>query len=138
MNVYITKLNGMSYMSTEQYAQQMTADIAHSLGIREMGIYRYNADNESAENRARRLDGIIAGIGAGDLVICQFPTGNGLEFERALVRHIKVYHGRIVIFIHDPEAVMYENRRFLLSDTVGLYNEAEVLIVPSVAIIRRR
>ena len=136
MNVYMTKLNGMSYMSTEQYAQQMTADIAHSLGIREMGIYRYNTAGESAENRERRFDGIIAGISAGDIVICQFPTGNGLEFDRALVRHIKVYHGRIVIFIHDLEAVMYENRRFLLSDTVGLYNEAEVLIVPSAAMRR--
>ena len=136
MNVYITKINGMSYRSSEQYAQQMTADIAHSLGIREMGIYRYNADGESAQNRARRLDGIIAGIGAGDFVICQFPTGNGLEFERALVRHIKTYHGRIVIFVHELEAVMDENRRSLLSDAVGLYNEAEVLIVPSAAMKR--
>ena len=136
MNVYITKINGMSDRSTEQYAQQMTMDIAHSLGIREMGIYRYYADGESAENRARRLDGIIAGIGAGDIVICQFPTGNGLEFERALVRHIKAYHGRIVIFIHDLEVVMYEDRRSMLGDTVRLYNEAEVLIVPSTAMKR--
>ncbi len=136
MNVYITKLNGMSYMSTEQYTQQMTADIAHSLGIREMGIYRYQADGESAENRARRYDGIIAGIGQGDLVICQFPTGNGVEFERGLVRHIKAYHGRIVIFVHDMEAVMYEDRPSLLGDIVDLYNEAEVLIVPSAAMKR--
>ena len=136
MNVYITKVNGMFYRSTEQYAQQMTADIAHSLGIREMGIYRYNADGESAQNRASRLDGIIAGIGAGDLVICQFPTGNGLEFERALVRHIKTYHGRIVIFIHDLATGMYEDSRSMSGDTVGLYNEAEVLIVPSAAMKR--
>ena len=131
MNVYITKLNGMSYMSTEQYAQQMTANIAHTLGIREMGIYRYNADAESTENRQRRFDGMIAGISGGDIVICQFPTWNGLAFERALVRHIKAYHGRIVIFIHDIEALMYENRRSMLNETVGLYNEAEALIVPS-------
>ncbi len=131
MNVYITKLNGMSFTSTEQYAQHMTAAIAHSLGIREMGIYRYNADSESAENRGRRFDGIIAGIGAGDIVICQFPTWNGLAFEKALVRHIKAYHGRIVIFIHDMEAMMSENRRSMLQDTVKLYNEAEALIVPS-------
>lgn len=131
MNVYITKLNGMSFMSTEQYAQHMTAAIAHTLGIKEMGIYRYHADGESAENRARRLDGIIAGICPGDMVICQFPTWNGLEFERDLVRHIKAYHGRVVIFIHDLEAMMYENRRSVLPDTIKLYNEAEVLIVPS-------
>ena len=131
MNVYITKLNGMPVTSTEQYAQQMTADIAHSLGVREMGIYRYNADNESAGSRGRRFDGMIAGISAGDIVICQFPTWNGLGLERALVRHIKAYHGRIVIFIHNLEAMMFENRRSMLRDTVGLYNEAELLIVPS-------
>lgn len=131
MNVYITKLNGMHFTSTEQYAQQMTVNIAHTLGIREMGIYRYNAEGESAESRGRRFDGMIAGISAGDIVICQFPTWNGLGFERALVRHIKAYHGRIVIFIHDLEAMMFENRRSMLTDTVGLYNEAELLIVPS-------
>ena len=56
MNVYITKLNGMFFQSTEQYAQHMTANIAHSIGIREMGIYRYHAAKESEEDRGRRLD----------------------------------------------------------------------------------
>lgn len=129
--IYITKLNGMSYTSIEQYVQQITADIAHFLGIREMGIYRYNGDGESAESRGRRFDGIIAGIGVGDIVICQFPTWNGLSFERALVRHIKAYHGRIVMLIHDMEAMMSESHCAMLADTVRLYNEAEVLIVAS-------
>lgn len=121
----------MSYRSTEQYAQQMVADIAHQLGVREMGIYRYNANSESADSRSVRLDGIIAGIQAGDIVICQFPTWNGVEFEQALVKRIKLYHGRIVIFMHDLEAMMSENRRPALEDTIRLYNEAEMLIVPS-------
>lgn len=131
MHMYITKLNGMSVTSMKQYAQRMTADIAHSLEIREMGIYRYHADAERAETRTGRLDGIIAGINAGDIVICQFPTWNGLAFERELVRHIKAYHGRIIIFIHDVEALMSDAHRKDLQDTVKLYNEAEVLIVPS-------
>ncbi len=131
MNVYITKLNGMPLMSTEQYTQHMVAQIAHSLGIREMGIYRYPAEGESTENRGCRLDGIIAGISAGDIIICQFPTGNGLGFERALVRRVKTYHGRIVILIHNLEAMMVESQKGKLQDVIGLYNEAEVLIVPS-------
>lgn len=131
MNVYITKLNGMPATSTEQYAQQMTANIAHSLGIREMGVYRYNTSGESADSRGRRFDGMIAGMQAGDIVICQFPTWNGLEFERGLVRHIKAYHGRIVIFVHDLEAMMSEKSLPMLQNIVGLYNEAELLIVPS-------
>ncbi len=131
MNVYITKLNGMSFMSTEQYIQHMTAGIAHTLGIREMGIYRYHADGESAENRGCRLDGIIAGINAGDIVICQLPTGNGLGFEQALIKRIKAYHSRVVIFIHNLDTTMAEKHRDTLKNIIGLYNEAEVLIVPS-------
>ncbi len=131
MNVYITKLNGMSYMSEEQYVQHMTADIAHSLGMREMGIYRYNASAEDTRDRSFRFDGMIAGISAGDIVVCQFHTWNGLKFERALVEHIKAYHGRIIIFIHSLEALMIKSSRFMLGETVELYNQAEVLIVPS-------
>lgn len=132
MNVYITKINAMPFMSTEQYAQHMAVNLAHSLGIREMGIYRYYADAESGESRVRRLDGIIAGINAGDIIICQFPTWNGLKFERDLVRHVKAYHGRIVIFIHDVEALLSAEHRAELQETVEIYNEAEVLIVPSI------
>lgn len=131
MNIYITKLNGMSVMSTEQYLQHMTADTAHLLGIREMGVYRYDTGGESAESRGRRFDGMIAGISAGDLVICQFPTWNRLEFERALVRHIKAYHGRILIFIHSLDVGISEGSPSVMKDMIQLYNEAEVLIVPS-------
>lgn len=46
-----------------------------------MGIYRYNGDNESEQSLSSRIDGIIAGINPGDIIICQFPTGNGLRFE---------------------------------------------------------
>lgn len=41
MNVYITKLNGLPLRDTSQYIQRMTAEIAHQLGCREMGIYQY-------------------------------------------------------------------------------------------------
>ena len=133
MNVYITKTNGRSLKDTLQYMQHMTTEIAHQLGCREMGIYRYNADAENTESRNSRFDGIIAGINRGDLVICQFPTGNGLRFERALVNHIKVYHGRIAIFVYEFEALAHENKRAMLQETVGLYNQAEVLIVPTYA-----
>ena len=80
MNIYITKLNGLPLQDIAQYKQRMTAEIAHQLGCREMGVYRYNGATESQESLNGRLDGIIAGIEWGnDVVICQFPTGNGLD-----------------------------------------------------------
>lgn len=133
MNVYITRINGANIRETAQYVQVQTAEIACSLGYREMGIYHYNAEIESAESRASRFDGMIAGIRAGDVVICQFPTWNGMKFERALVNHVKAYKGHIVIFIHDVVALMFEGNRYLLPSIIDLYNQAEVLIVPSYA-----
>lgn len=129
MNLYITKLNGTG--SPMRAMQCITTEIAHQLGFREMGIYHYNANAESRRERSARLDGIIAGIQAGDVVVCQFHTWNGLSFERGLVERIKAYHGRIVIFIHSLEALMKKSSGFLLGETVELYNQAEVLIVPS-------
>lgn len=131
MNVYITKLNGIGNMM--QFMQCMTADIAHQLGFREMGVYCYNTNAENLEHRRVRFDGMIAGMQAGDIVICQFHTWNGLKFERALIEHIKVYHGRIIIFIHSLEALMIRESRFMLGETIELYNRAEALIVPSQA-----
>lgn len=131
MNVYITKLNGMGHMM--QSVQHMTAEIAHQLGFREMGVYYYNVRTERPDQRSVRFDGIIAGMQPGDIVICQFHTWNGLGFERGLVEHIKAYHGRIVIFIQSLEALMIRGSRFMLGETVELYNRAEALIVPSLA-----
>ncbi len=133
MSVYITRINGMALENTEQYRQNMAAGIAHRLGIKEMGIYRYNGETESAESLNARIDGIIAGINREDLVICQFPTGNGLKFEWALVNHLKAYGGRIAIFLHDLESLRYEEKAAGLREAVNLYNQAEVMIIPSLA-----
>lgn len=134
MNLYITKLNGTG--NTMRTVQCMTAEIAHQLGFREMGIYYYNANAEAWGDRSVRFDGIIAGMQAGDIVVCQFHTWNGLKFERGLVEHIKAYHGRVVIFIHSVEALMIKSSGFMLGDTIELYNQAEALIVPSHAMKR--
>lgn len=105
MGTYITRINGGLLRDKSHHMQRIVADIAHQLGCREMGLYRYPADGESAESLGSRLDGIIAGINRGDLVICQFPTGNGLKFESELVNRLKAYGGRIAILIHEVEAL---------------------------------
>ena len=108
MNIYITKINGLSLRNTFQYIQNMTVDIAHQIGCREMGIYRYNGNQESSESLNSRIDGIISGINQGDIVICQLPTGNGLKFERELISHLRAYRSRIAIFIHNFETLLHE------------------------------
>lgn len=134
MNVYITRLNGTYISDTAQHVQKKTAEVAYQIGCRELGIYRYNAEPENFESRMSRLDGIIAGLSAGDIVICQLPTWNGLGFDTSLIEHIKAYRGHVIIFIHDFEALMQEGWRYKLRETIELYNQAEVLIVASYAL----
>ena len=72
VKIYITKLNGMHAQSTEQFVQHGTADIAHSLGIREMGIYRYNAADERSDITLWELANVIAAK-AGTSVCYELP-----------------------------------------------------------------
>lgn len=131
MKTYITRVNGLSMKNPMQYRQSMLLDIARQLGWMEMGIYRYPAEREEAGKRSSRLDGIIAGINMGDLVVVQLPTGNGMAFERELADHISVYGARVAFFLHDAESLVREGSRPMLREAVNLYNLAEVLIVPS-------
>lgn len=134
MNVYITRINGACSGDTAQLVQNLTAEIAYQIGCREMGIYHYKMDSDPMEQLHIRTDGIIAGIQAGDIVICQFPTWNGLKFERILLEHIRVYRAHVVIFVHDFEPLMLEAWRHKFQETIDLYNQAEVLIVASYAL----
>lgn len=37
----------------------------------------------------------------GDIIVFQYPTWNHGRFEIGLINRIKVYGGRVIIFIHD-------------------------------------
>lgn len=133
MNVYITKMNGASW-NPLQNRQWMIAKIAHEMGCREMGIFCYNGSNESNESLKVRIDGIVAGLSWGvDIVICQFPTGNGFRFEWELVDRLKVYQIQVIMFIQESEIFFDKYHQDRLEEKIKLYNRAAVLIVPSVA-----
>ncbi|MCM1025977.1 MAG: glycosyltransferase [Roseburia sp.] len=134
MRTYITRINGWSLRDKSHYMQHMVAEIGHQLGFREMGIYRLFWEEEGWESLSSRLDGIIAGINSGDLIIYQFPTGNGMRFENELMNRIKAYGGRLAIFVHEMEFLADEEKKSQQGAAIGLLNQAEVLIVPTYAI----
>ncbi|MCM1099126.1 MAG: glycosyltransferase [Ruminococcus flavefaciens] len=133
MRTYITRINGWSLRDKSHYMQHMVAEIGHQLGFREMGIYRLFWEEEGWESLSSRLDGIIAGINSGDLIIYQFPTGNGMRFENELMNRIKAYGGRLAIFVHEMEFLADEEKKSQQGSVIGLLNQAEVLIVPTYA-----
>lgn len=136
MRMHITRINGQARESTAQTAQHMVADIAHDLGFAEMGIYSYDESGESADSLRSRFDGIIAGMNRGDVVIFQSPSWHTIRYDKVLIDHIKLYGGRVIVFVQDFKSLMFVENRYLLDEMVELLNEAEVLIAPSVQMIQ--
>lgn len=133
MRVHITNLNGQSFSSTAQKVQNKVTQVARErLNYNELGIYYYNVDTDSPAMLSSRLDGIIASVGLGDIVIFQFPTWNGNRFDEAFVRRLNNYRDlKKIFFVHDMPPLMFESNRCLLNRYIDLCNQADLIILPS-------
>lgn len=133
MQVHITNIYGLVSVSAALQAQNRAVDIATKmLGFKELGIYCYDINTDTNENLSRRLDGIIASVKFGDTVVFQFPTWNGIRFDKAIVERLNAYRGlKKIFFIHDIPPLMFEGNRYLLEQYIDFYNQADVVILPS-------
>ena len=131
MKTHITNLYGLG--GTAGKIQQMVADIAKTyLHYNELGIYCYKWPEESQEQLWARIDGIIAAVNHGDIIIFQHPTWNETSFEETLFWKLSAYSGlKKIIFIHDVIPLMFETNYYLLDRYINLYNQADLIIVPS-------
>ena len=133
MRVYITNINGMA--GAAQIGQNMVMDVASSLGYRELGIYAYNMQADSEIELNKRLDGILAGLHRGDVVVVQLPTWNSTAFDEKLLSRIRLFGVKLVIFIHDVVPLMFASNFYLMERVIAMYNQADVLIAPSQAMV---
>lgn len=133
MKVHITNLYGQHPTSTALKAQNRMAKVAvENLGFNELGIYAYDINADSPEMLRTRLDGIIASVSFGDMVIFQFPTWNDFKFDEALLRRLSCYPGlKKVTFVHDMKSLMFESNRYLLPYEIQFMNQTDLVIVPS-------
>lgn len=135
MRVHISNLYGQPSMSTAMISQNMTTEIAKSLGFNELGIYNYPTSVDTAEEMSKRIDGIIASVSYvsyGDLVILQLPSWNGSEFDLALIHKLKGYKNlKLAIYLHDVIPLQFKSNYYLMGDHIAMFNLADALIVPS-------
>ena len=113
MKLHLTNLYGMAGDSTVILAQNAVQKIASQLGFREVGIYFYNIASDSPSEMNKRLDGIMASISIGDVLVFQSPTWNGFEFDRVLFDKLKDMQVKIICFIHDVVPLMFDSNYYL-------------------------
>lgn len=131
MKIHITNLYGIG--GTIGKAQQMTADIAkRDLHYNELGIYKYPMDSDTPDMLRTRLDGIIASVSHGDVVIFQLPTWNGIRFDETFVSHFNGYRElKKIFFIHDVPPLMEKKIRHELDRYIAFFNRADLIILAS-------
>ncbi|MGX7091627.1 sugar transferase [Hutsoniella sourekii] len=137
MRKHLTVLHGHAQSSTAQISQHTVMDVAKSMGFNELAIYAYQVSSDTDGELSARLDGILAGVSRGDLVVVQLPTWNDFLLEEEMVAKLRRLQCRIAIFIHDIPPIMFPSNYFLMSKYVELYNQADLLIVPSQAMADR-
>ena len=137
MRIHVTNVFGFSPKSTVLQSQHEVVDILKDLCDSEIGLFRYYNEEEPRNELSSRLDGIIARLNMGDVVLFQSPTWNGVDWDNALVDKIKLYGGRVVFFIQDVPPIQFENNYFLMPYFIDMYNKAEVVVVPSEKMYQR-
>lgn len=133
MKIHITSLHGQPIDSIGQKAQNAVADIAKkTLDCNELGIFWYNVNHDSRQMLLARLDGILASVSYGDIVIFQYPTWNDISFDEAFIGRLNNYIGlKKVFLIHDLSPLMDVEKRPLLPRHIALCNQADLIILPS-------
>lgn len=132
MRLHVTMLNGIGTASAASIAMRNVATIAKEFGATEMNFYKYDVNYDSDKELSARLDGILAPMWHGDVIILQLPTWNDIKYENTFVNKIRGYsNSKIVMFVHDIIPLMMNLGEDYLLKCVELYNKADVLILPS-------
>ena len=131
MKINITNIYGMSGQSTALIAQNETVKIARKLDFHELGFYFYNIYSDSQGELNSRLDGVLAKLGYGDIVVYQSPTWNGREYDQAFIRKCKILNTKIITFIHDVPPLMFPSNYYLMPEYIEMYNQSDLVVVPS-------
>ena len=108
MRVHITSI--YNQMGTHVIAQQNVMKVASTLGFVEMPLFCYDVNVDTDEQLSARLDGIVAGLKFGDIVIIQSPSWNILRYDERIVQRIRAYKDvQIIMFVHDVIPLLFQS-----------------------------
>lgn len=126
MRKWITKVIQEDSRDSVSKAREDVFVLARAMDYHPIYIYRYEDRNENQYALHSRIDGITAGVFSGDLLIYQYPSYNGLSFDRFFLARMKERGIYVSLFIHDIEYLRGAvNKR----DEIELFNLADSLVI---------
>lgn len=130
MSIHITNLYNLG--GTATLAQAGVLTVARSLGFKEIGLQMRMFCEDYWNSISHHIDGEIAKLYYGDIVIFQYPSWNGPDYDRVFVDKVKSYSGtRLIIFVHDMQKLMFNSEQHILECEIEILNKADLLILPS-------
>ena len=128
VKIHITNLYNFNQNDTLVKKQHRVAEAGFSLGYREMGVFSFPVETDSAGELSKRLDGILAALEAEDVVFLQLPTRNGIGYEKLLAQKCKAYRNtKLILIIHDMQLLSEANDT--QKEYLSLCNMADAVVV---------
>lgn len=131
MKKYITNLYGHGRSSTAMTAQHLVTSIAKEEGYLEIRVGPYDLENETVNDKLKRIEGILSGVPKEAIVIAQMPTWYGIVFDELLLQILRHRVEKLVIFVHDFVPLMFSNNAYLFDRYLSAYNLSDLVILPS-------
>ena len=131
MKKYITNIYGHSTQSTAMHGQHMMTQLGQEVGYQEVGIACYPVNEDSEEEKEKRIEGMLSSVAQDSLVVAQMPTWNGIAFDRVLLRKLRERAEKLVVFVHDFVPLMFVGNAYLCDTYLESYNEADLVVLPS-------
>jgi hypothetical protein len=115
MTYWITRLNGAANKEATAsgfIANRQAVQSAMEIGFEPLDYFRYNGEKESQDALSARLDGILAGIHPGDVVVYQYPMWQmQLRFEQRFLWKLKARKSvKTVALVWDILSWLHDDR----------------------------
>ncbi len=114
-------------------AQSGVAYAAETLGARIIPISHKKFSEDYWNQMNHHIDGALAKLYHGDIVIMQYPSYMNIDFDARLADKIRLYSNiKLVIFVEDLQSLLYGIYPEAVTEEIAIFNKADLLILPSV------
>ena len=132
MNIHITNIEYLG--GTAKMAQDGVILAAYeALGAKKISFARRNFYDDYWNTIGHHIDGALAKLTYGDIVIHQYPSHNSPDYDAVFINKVRCYRDvKLIIFVEDLLTLLYNNSPAVRRE-VEFFNNSDLLILPSVA-----